>query len=205
MTRLELAPYGDGAALASITHVPVAARAGLLRYLRGLPGVTDATLTEDHALVLAAAGSFARVHDVELDASAPGEAGEAREHALRLRWDGPDLEAASRLLAQPRGALIAACMAPTYTVSFLGFRPGFAYLRGVPEGFRLPRRDTVRARVEANTFALGGPYAGVYPCPSPGGFWLLGTVLDVTLFEREGPRAGPLLRAGDHVRFVEAR
>ena len=196
--------YGDGALLASIAHVVDERRDALLAYLKAHPGVADAYLTEQHALVIPTDAPFPTTHEGWwLDRATAGPS-TCTLHTLSLRWDGADLPEAARLFSRSPEALAHAYMAPVYAVCFLGFRPGFAYLRGVPEGLRLPRRDQVRARVPRNTFALGGPYAGIYPCASPGGFWLLATATDVTLFEREGPRAGPLLRPGDRVRFVEA-
>lgn len=208
-TTLRFAPYGDRALLAPIEHVPQARRGALLRHLRGLPHVLDAYLTAKHALVLApdpeTARALPREREIPSDLAPAEEGAGPTHHTLALAWDGPDLDEAAARTGLTREALARALMAPTYTASFLGFRPGFAYLDGVPLALRLPRRDQVRPRVPANTFALGGPYAGVYPCASPGGFWLLATAVGVTLFEREGPRAGPLLRVGDQVRFVEAR
>lgn len=210
-TTLRFAPYGDRALLAPLDHVARAKRGALLRHLRGLPHVLDAYLTAKHALLLArdpeSARQLPRECEVPSDVAPSEEAARPSRpsrHTLALVWDGPDLDEAAARTRLTREALARALMAPTYTASFLGFRPGFAYLEGVPAALRLPRRDQVRPRVPANTFALGGPYAGVYPCASPGGFWLLGTAVGVALFEREGPRAGPLLRVGDEVRFVEA-
>jgi 5-oxoprolinase (ATP-hydrolysing) subunit A len=207
-TTLRFAPYGDRALLAPIDHVAPAARGALLNHMRGLPRVLDAYLTAKHALVLAGDVESARALPREWEV--PGDVAPAElqtqvsQHTVALVWDGPDLDEAAARVGLTRDALARALMAPTYTASFLGLRPGFAYLEGVPPALRLPRRDHVRPRVPANTFALGGPYAGVYPCASPGGFWLLGTAVGLTLFEREGSRAGPLLRVGDEVRFVEA-
>jgi len=211
VATLRFSPYGDRALLAPIDHVAPAARAALLHHLRALPHALDAYLTAKHALVLARDPAGAR--ELPRECAVPGEdaANEVAtrrahptHHTLALVWDGPDLDEAAARTGLAREALARALMAPAYTACFLGFRPGFAYLEGVPPALRLPRRDQVRPRVPANTFALGGPYAGVYPCASPGGFWLLATAVGATLFEREGPRAGPLLRVGDEVRFVEA-
>jgi allophanate hydrolase subunit 1 len=67
----------------------------------------------------------------------------------------------------------------------------------------LPRRAQVRPRVPANAFAVGGPYVGIYPQESPGGWWLLGEAVGFEPFVRSGPHAGPTLHVGDRVTFTE--
>jgi KipI family sensor histidine kinase inhibitor len=86
-----------------------------------------------------------------------------------------------------------------YTVLFLGFQPGFAYLGGLPRELHVPRRATPRARVPKNAVAIAGTYAGVYPFEGPGGWNVIGTATNIELFDRE---RGAMLQAGDRVRFV---
>ena len=93
----------------------------------------------------------------------------------------------------------------TYTVQFLGFLPGFAYLSGLPEQLHFPRRSIPRVRVPAGTLAIGANYCSVYPWESPGGWHLLGHVekvlFDVSQCDDEG---SSLFKAGDTVRFIRA-
>jgi KipI family sensor histidine kinase inhibitor len=98
-----------------------------------------------------------------------------------------------------RAEVVAAHSAPTYVVVTLGFQPGFAYLRGIDPRLVLPRRATPRPRVPALSVAIAGPYAGVYPFESPGGWHLLGTAIDFVPFD---PEHGAALAVGDRVRFV---
>ncbi|TWT77133.1 KipI antagonist [Posidoniimonas polymericola] len=86
-----------------------------------------------------------------------------------------------------------------YRVGAVGFAPGFAYLEGLPQGLRVPRRARPRTRVPAGAVAIGGPYTAVYPNASPGGWNLIGRCPQ-KLFD---PYADPpgLLQAGDRVRF----
>ena len=59
-------------------------------------------------------------------------------------------------------------------IHFFGFLPGFAYLGGLPKELQLPRHGQPRLQVPKGAFALGGPYAAVYPQASPGGWQLIG-------------------------------
>lgn len=131
---------------------------------------------------------------------APPRAGEAVE--LRVRYDGPDLaDVAAQWGVSPRE--VARIHAGTeFTVAFCGFAPGFGYLTGLPARYDVPRRDTPRTQVPAGSVALAGPYTGVYPRSSPGGWQLIGTT-DAVLWDHARVPAA-LLSPGTRVRFVEA-
>jgi len=122
-----------------------------------------------------------------------------RTHEIRMLPDGADLdEIASRCGLSPAAFLEVFAQLP-FTVGFLGFSPGFAYLYGLPRAFHLPRRGTPRVAVPAGSIALAGPYVGIYPASTPGGWNLLGTT-QRRLFDL---RADPpfLFAPGDRVRF----
>ncbi len=118
---------------------------------------------------------------------------------IPVRWDGADLGiVADRWHSDPATVL----KAITFTVAFCGFTPGFAYLAGLQERYQLPRLDSPRTEVPAGSVAVAGPYAGVYPRSSPGGWHLLGHT-EVTMFDPT--RAEPaLLTPGTRVRFTDA-
>ena len=86
-----------------------------------------------------------------------------------------------------------------YRVAFLGFAPGFAYLRGLPGELHAARLSTPRTRVPAGSVGIGGSLTGIYPGETPGGWRLIGRA-PVRLFEasRDPPA---LLLPGDTVRF----
>ncbi|MFC0005125.1 5-oxoprolinase subunit B family protein [Micromonospora siamensis] len=89
-----------------------------------------------------------------------------------------------------------------FRVAFCGFAPGFAYLTGLPAALAVPRLATPRPRVPAGSVALAGPYAGIYPGASPGG-WLLVGRTTLTLFDvHADPPAR--LTPGTRVRLVDA-
>ena len=121
------------------------------------------------------------------------------EIEIPIHWDGEDLTAiGERWGESPEQRL----KATEFRVAFCGFAPGFAYLAGLPERFQIPRRDTPRTKVPAGSLATAGPYVGIYPRATPGGWHLLGrteTILfDVT---KEEPA---LLTPGINVRFIDA-
>ncbi|BCJ65385.1 5-oxoprolinase subunit B family protein [Polymorphospora rubra] len=119
---------------------------------------------------------------------------------IPTRYDGPDLEAVAGHWGVPPAEAVRRLTDTEFQVAFAGFAPGFAYLRGLPEGWEVPRLATPRTVVPAGSVALAGPYAGIYPTASPGGWRLVGHT-DVTLFDvhREPPA---LLMPGTRVRLV---
>ncbi|MCF4122146.1 urea amidolyase family protein [Antribacter sp. KLBMP9083] len=115
-------------------------------------------------------------------------------------YDGEDLAEVAGLLGWSPEELVRRHTAAAWTVGFVGFAPGFAYLTGDDAALLVPRRVTPRTRVPAGSVALAGPYSGVYPRESPGGWQLVGTTrVAVWDADRERPA---LLRPGDRVRFV---
>jgi allophanate hydrolase subunit 1 len=172
----------------------------VLDALRVLPGVVDAVVSERHALVVFEPGAPpAGVADaVERALSGPSGVAVSREHTMRARYDGPDLaEMAARAGVTPR-EIAALHAGGTYVVAAIGFLPGFAYLRGLHPRLVVPRRPTPRARVPALSIGVAGPYTGVYPFSSAGGWNLVGTAVDFVPFDA---RAGAALALGDRVRF----
>ncbi|MFI6935975.1 5-oxoprolinase subunit PxpB [Streptomyces sp. NPDC050287] len=129
---------------------------------------------------------------------APPRARDAIE--LPVRYDGPDLAdvAAHWGVAEQEVARIHA--ATEFTVAFCGFAPGFGYLTGLPARYHVPRRATPRTAVPAGSVGLAGPYTGVYPRSSPGGWQLIATT-DAVLWDHARVPAA-LLSPGTRVRFV---
>ncbi len=118
---------------------------------------------------------------------------------LPVAYDGADLADVARMIDTTVDDVIARHCAPTYTVAFCGFAPGFGYLRGLDERLHLPRLPSPRTRVPAGSVAIAAEYAGVYPRASPGGWRLLGhTEVTVWDIDRNPPA---LLRPGTQVRF----
>ena len=112
---------------------------------------------------------------------------------------GPDLAELSASAGRTPEEFARDHAAGEYTVAFLGFAPGFAYLTGLDPALHAPRLATPRPRVPAGSVAIGGPYTGIYPAATPGGWRLIGRSA-VRLFHEEAEPPA-LLRAGDRVRF----
>jgi KipI family sensor histidine kinase inhibitor len=119
---------------------------------------------------------------------------------IPVRYDGPDLADVAALWGVSPQAAVRIHAEGRFRVAFCGFAPGFGYLTGLGERYRVPRRSTPRTRVPAGSVALAGPYTGVYPTASPGGWQLVGTT-DAALWDPARTPAA-LLVPGTRVRFV---
>jgi len=195
---IRLAPFGD-AAIRAVLPRGIDHRA-LLDVLRALPGVVDAVVSEEQALV-----TFDPANPpddvrgaIERAMSAPQSFGTVRRHLVRVRYDGPDIEDVARAAGMRRDDVLALHVEAVYVVAAIGFLPGFAYLRGLDTRLIVPRRTTPRPRVPAMSVAVAGPYSGVYPFASPGGWNILGTAIGFAAFD---PQSGATLALGDEVRF----
>lgn len=122
---------------------------------------------------------------------------------LPVRFDGPDLAEVAGLWGMTEEEVAATVTGTAFRVAFCGFAPGFGYLTGLPEALHVPRRATPRTAVPAGAVALAGPYAGVYPRSSPGGWQLVGTT-DARLWDPDREPAA-LLAPGTGVRFTVVR
>ncbi|AKF08180.1 5-oxoprolinase subunit B family protein [Sandaracinus amylolyticus] len=184
---MRIEPLGERAVR---IEVPAALdRRAMLDALVSMPGVLDAHASESHVCVLFEGAP------PELDDLASRIAHVAprttREHVIDVIYDGEDLEEIASLARLDRDEVIERHARVVYEVSFVGFLPGFAYLRGLdPALAAIPRRDSPRPRVPAGALALAGGFTGVYPWSSPGGWRLVG----------RAPCFAPL--DGDHVRLA---
>lgn len=124
----------------------------------------------------------------------------SRTIRVPVRYDGEDLPRVAAHWQVDVTEVVRRLDRTEFRVAFCGFAPGFAYLTGLPESWQVPRLPTPRPRVPAGSVALAGPYAGIYPTASPGG-WLLVGRTDLPLFDvRADPPA--TLTPGSRVRLV---
>jgi len=177
---------------------PRGAPRAIVEAVRAWPGVTD---------VVVAAHDVAAYFDGEpvIDparlaalAALPESEDVGRDVALGCVYDGEDLDAVAHACGLEVAEVVRRHQAATYTVETIGFAPGFAYLAGLDARLALPRRATPRPRVPAGSIGIAGAHTAVYPFDSPGGWHLIGHVIDGPMFTPAGPR----LAYGDRVRFV---
>ncbi len=111
-----------------------------------------------------------------------------------------DLDAVSQASHCTTAEVVSRHAAVSYRVFMLGFLPGFPYMGLVDELIAVPRRATPRPLVPAGSVGIAGRQTGIYPVDSPGGWQIVGRT-PTRLFDPASGRA-PLIRPGDHVRFV---
>ena len=169
--------------------------------------IDDIIPADDSLLLLLRQGEAVSeaLHAALLAPPTGAQAAAGRLHEIGVEYGGaagPDLVDLAALAGMDAAAYINSHAAVEYVVAFLGFQPGFPYLRGLPPALHAPRRASPRVRVAAGSVAIGGTYAGVYPASGPGGWQIIGRTASV-LFDPQ--RAAPaLLMPGDRVRFVPA-
>ena len=138
-----------------------------------------------------------------LEVSADADAPETRTVEIPVRYGGefgPDLEVVAELCGlSPRGVIDLHASA-FYTVYFLGFVPGFAYLGSLPKAIVVPRLERPRKHVPAGSVAIANDHTAVYPIATPGGWRLIGRT-GVILFDPSRENLS-ILNTGDRVRFV---
>ncbi|MGK5639539.1 5-oxoprolinase subunit B family protein [Streptomyces sp. URMC 126] len=122
---------------------------------------------------------------------------------IPVRYDGEDLADVAALWGVGEAEVAGIHSALDFRVAFCGFAPGFGYLTGLPRELHVPRRATPRTAVPAGSVALAGPYTGVYPRSSPGG-WLLVGRTDAVMWD-PGREPAALLAPGTRVRFEAVR
>lgn len=130
----------------------------------------------------------------------PGEvAEETGTVVLPVAYDGPDLEPVARAWGCTVDEVVERHTAREFTAAFCGFAPGFAYLAGLPDHWRVPRLGSPRSRIRAGAVALADTWCGVYPHASPGGWLVIGHTT-ARLWDT-GAEAPALLVPGTRVRF----
>lgn len=112
---------------------------------------------------------------------------------------GPDLDAVSQATGLSPQELIDAHTAVEHTVDMIGFTPGFAFVSGLDDRFRIPRREEPRQRVAAGSVGIADRRTGLYAMASPGGWNIIGR----TSYPLFRPNADDpfVLSAGMRVRF----
>jgi KipI family sensor histidine kinase inhibitor len=127
----------------------------------------------------------------------------SRRVEIPVHYGGPagmDLDQVAQQTGMSREQVISLHSAGEYTVYFLGFLPGFAYLGGMDKRLATSRRTEPRLAVPAGSIGIGGEQTGIYSLASPGGWQLIGRTA-LKLFD-PGRDPPSLLLPGDSVRFT---
>jgi inhibitor of KinA len=124
----------------------------------------------------------------------------SRTVEIHVRYDGPDLDEVAAFHNMSRERVAELHCSVIYTVYFLGFVPGFAYLGGLPSELATPRLTNPRRIVPAGSVGIAGNQTGVYPFSTPGGWRLIGQTNEQMFRTDRDPMS--LLTIGDLVRFI---
>ena len=132
-----------------------------------------------------------------VDATAAGDA-----VVVHVVYDGEDLADVARFTGLDVDDVVARHLAATYRVALIGMAPGFYFLAGGDERLQVPRRTSPREAVPRGAVGLAGAYTGIYPKRGPGGWQLIGRVVDELWHPDRHPAAR--LAPGTVVRFEAA-
>lgn len=206
MTHVEVRPYGPEAVLVDLAgaHEVATLRAAFAEKppvgaVETMPGLRTVLVRFD-ACVTDAATIAGAVLAVDLTAAPPTPTSTSDVTTVRVRYDGADLAEVVDLTGMTAPDVIAAHQAPTYRVVLIGMAPGFYFLAGGDPRLVVPRRRTPRTDVPKGAIGLAGDLTGVYPRLGPGGWQLIGTVVDDLWHPTDLPAAR--LAPGAQVRFA---
>lgn len=212
MTGVRVLPAGRSAVIAEGADRETLHR--LFRLLRGEehPGVEEVIVGARTVGLLVAPGSdpravlqaaLSRLCLAVTEPENPGVLGPGglapRTVTIPVDYDGPDLDPTAAELGMPPTEVARRHSASTWTVDFLGFSPGFAYLSGGDPALWVPRLKSPRVSVPAGSVAIAAGMTAVYPQPTPGGWRIIGSTR-LALFDARQPNPS-LLQPGDRVVF----
>ena len=123
-------------------------------------------------------------------------------HRVQVCYDAPfspDLEAVSSATGLTPEAVANAHLAGDYQVLMYGFSPGYAYLSGVPEAIRVPRKPAPVRDVPAGSVIIAGPQCLITTLTMPTGWSIIGR--SPTKVLTGDPDTPFLFDVGDRVTF----
>ena len=173
-------------------------------WLEVVPGIDTVMVRYDAARV-DAADAEAAIHAALEEGATPLETGgELVEIPVVYGGEyGPDLEELGAATGLSTDEIIDLHTSRVYAVDMVGFTPGFAFIGGLDERLRVPRRKEPRQRVPAGSVGIADGRTGLYALASPGGWTLIGrTPLPLFDATAESPF---VLQPGMRVRFRAIR
>ena len=88
-----------------------------------------------------------------------------------------------------------------YDVDFIGFLPGFLYLRNLDKSLYFPRKKNPRTHIPKGSVGIAGNQTGIYNTESPGGWNIIGRT-PMRLFDKL--KDPPIkIKQGDKIIFKE--
>ncbi|NGP44689.1 5-oxoprolinase subunit PxpB [Bacillaceae bacterium SIJ1] len=214
MTKIHytLQPDGDQAILVHFPSLPDGKRAFLLKKAQLLPsqhlGIVDIVAGYEtihihyDALIFSYKDVCAIINLFLKTLSFPANTPYGKHWLIPVCYGGevgPDLEAVASHAGMTTDEVIDLHSQQTYTIQFIGFLPGFPYLKGLPKPLSMARRSNPRPHVPVGSVGIGGQQTGIYPVASPGGWQLIGrTPLPLFLPDNDPPC---YLKAGDTLAF----
>ncbi len=169
-------------------------------WLEVVPGI-DSVLVRFDAAVLDAGAAEAAIRAVLDEGIPPLEtSGALIEIPVVYGGEyGPDLDELSEVTGLSVPEIIALHTSRDYPVEMVGFTPGFAFIGGLDERLRVPRRSEPRQHVAAGSVGIADGRTGLYAMASPGGWTLIGRTA-YPLFDAEADIPF-VLQPGMRVRF----
>lgn len=187
-----LSERANRAAIAFARRVEAAVPAGVVEVV---PNLVSVLLRYDPAIT-----PFDRLAgEVRLLVAGTAEPQQGRLWRLPIRFDGEDLPEVAATLRLSVEAFVALHNAAPLRVLATGFAPGFIYCGLHAEALTLPRRSSVRVRVEPGTVLFAAGQTAVTSTAMPTGWHLIGR----TAFRNFDVAAMPPSRivAGDVIQF----
>ena len=112
---------------------------------------------------------------------------------------GVDLDSVAEHCRLTPDAVIKLHSEAVYTVSMIGFLPGFSYLSGLADRLAVPRRCEPRLSIPPSSIAIGGAQTAIGSVEGPSGWHLIGRT-PVRPF-MPGRQPVFLFEPGDEIRF----
>lgn len=202
-----LVEFGDAisdAVQAQVWQLDAALRAqGVTGFVEAVPALVNLLVEFDPGLT-DHAGVAREVRALLVQGVAGAGAVTAREVAVCYEAEfAPDLDEVAQRSGLSPEAVIAAHLAAEFRVAMYGFAPGYAYLGGLPDALRLPRKDAARRGVAAGSVIIAGAQCLVTTLTMPTGWWIIGR--SPTRILRDDPARSFLFDVGDPVRFRRIR
>lgn len=169
-------------------------------WLEVVPGIDTVMVRFDAAAGDAAAAEAAIQAVLEQGVTPLAKADELIEIPVVYGGDyGPDLDDLSAATGLSVDEIVALHTGCVYSVDMVGFTPGFAFIGGLDDRLRVPRRKEPRQRVPAGSVGIADGRTGLYAMASPGGWTLIGRT-SLRLFDAEADEPF-VLQPGMRVRF----